>query len=266
MSQTFKILTVTDLHRVRVLYEQLARAVESHQPDIVALVGDFLDAGGDHPDQFTTAECAAFIGRLPCKEVVFVRGNHEDSNWGEFFIAWLATGRPLHALHRSVFVHGPLVIVGFPCLMGDETAFVELLTSGEGGDHDCEADSLDWLPKALLPHGAASRTLWLMHEPPTGTPLTKAGSVVEGNPEWLTAIERYSPWLTISGHDHVTPRKSKRWHHRIGRTVCVNAGQTDSGPLHYCLITAAFASDQPTLPRRMTVQVRPGGETIELPG
>ena len=51
MSQTIKILTVTDLHRVRALYEQLARAVESHQPDIVALVGDFLDAGGDHPDQ-----------------------------------------------------------------------------------------------------------------------------------------------------------------------------------------------------------------------
>ncbi len=262
---TIKVLTVTDLHRVRSLYELLGKAVASHQPDIVALVGDFLDAGGEHADQFSTTECAAILGRLACKEVVFVRGNHEDSNWWEFLAAWQATGRPLHALHCSVFVHGPLVMVGFPCLMGDETAFVESLGSGEVRREDCGEDPLAWLPKVLLPHGAASRTLWLMHEPPAGTPLSKAGSVVGGNQEWVTAIEQYSPWLTISGHDHVTPRKSKRWHHRIGRTVSVNAGQTDFGPLHYCVITAEFASDRPTLPRRMTIQVQPGGETVKLP-
>ena len=217
MSQIIKILTVTDLHRVRVLYEQLARAVESHQPDIVALVGDFLDAGGEHADQFSTAECAAFLSRLACKEVVFVRGNHEDSNWWEFLAAWQATGRPLHALHGSTFVHGPLVIVGFPCLMGDETAFVESLHDGHAPAPHLDSDPAVWLPKVLLPHGPAARTLWLMHEPPAGTPLSKAGSVVEGNQEWVTAIEQYSPWLTISGHDHVTPRKTKRWHHRLFR-------------------------------------------------
>ena len=101
MNRTVKVLTVTDLHRVRSLYELLGKAVASQQPDIVALVGDFLDAGGEHADQFSTAECAAFLGSLACKEVVFVRGNHEDSNWWEFLAAWPATGRPLHALDRS---------------------------------------------------------------------------------------------------------------------------------------------------------------------
>jgi|GEM_PF-1286316 len=120
MKRTIKVLTVTDLHRVRSLYELLGKAVASHQSDIVALVGDFLDAGGEHADQFSTAECAAFLGRLACKELIFVRGNHEDSNWWEFLAAWQATGRPLHALDRAAFVHGPLVMVGFPCLMGDE--------------------------------------------------------------------------------------------------------------------------------------------------
>jgi len=265
MKRTIKVLTVTDLHRVRSLYELLGKAVASHQPDIVVLVGDFLDAGGEHADQFSTAECAAFLGRLACKELVFVRGNHEDSNWWEFLAAWQATGRPLHALDRAAFVHGPLVMVGFPCLMGDETAFVESLNNREDrrGDHD--ENPLAWLPKALLPHGAAARTLWLMHEPPAGTPLSKAGSVVGGNPEWTSAIERYSPWLTVSGHDHVTPRRSGRWHCRVGRTVCVNAGQSDSGPLHYCVIAAEFASDRPALPRRMTIQAQPGGEAVQLP-
>ena len=262
---TVKVLTVTDLHRVRALYELLEKAVASHQPDIVALVGDFLDAGGEHADQFSTAECAAFLGRLACKEVVFVRGNHENNNWWEFHAAWQMTGRPLHALHGSVFVQGPLVIVGFPCLMGDETAFVESIQGTERAAQHHEAAPLSWLPKTLRLHGSASRTLWLMHEPPAGTPLTKEGSAVEGNPEWVAAIEQYAPWLTISGHDHVTPRKSKRWHHRLGRTECVNAGQSDTGPLHYCVIEAEFPKTAPSLPVRVRVRAWPYGESLELP-
>ena len=262
---TIKILTVTDLHRVRVLYAQLANAVASHRPDIVVLVGDFLDAGGDHPDQFTTAECAGFLSRLPCQEVVFVRGNHEGDNWWEFIVTWKGTGRPLRALDRAVFVHGPLVLVGFPCLMGDETAFVESLYDPDSKTPHHDGDPLRWLPKALAPHGAAARTLWLMHEPPSGTPLSRPGSVVAGNPEWVTAIDRYSPWLTISGHDHGTPRRTGRWHHKLGRSVCVNAGQTDSGLLHYCVIQAEFATAVPSLPQRVTVMMKPTGETVELP-
>ena len=260
-----KILTVTDLHQVRSLYEQLAQAVESHVPDVVALVGDFLDAGDTQPNQLKTAECAAFLAGLPCKDLVFVRGNHEDSNWWEFFTAWQETGRPLNALHGSAYVHGPLVLVGFPCLMGDETAFVESLSSADNAIRVLNADPLNWLPDVLLPHGPAARTLWLMHEPPAGTPLSKAGSVVEGNQEWVTAIEHYSPWLTVSGHDHITPRKATRWHHRLGWTVCVNAGQSASKPLHSCLITAQFTNRKPSLPHRITVHAWPFGDSLELP-
>jgi len=34
------------------------------------------------------------------------------------------TGRRLNALHGEVFVHGPMVLVGFPCLLGDETSYL----------------------------------------------------------------------------------------------------------------------------------------------
>ena len=106
----------------------------------------------------------------------------------------------------------------------------------------------------IRPWGAAARTLWLMHEPPAGWSLTRLTGVLAGNPEWVTAIEQYSPGLTISGHDHATPRKSKRWHHRIEPTVCVNAGQSDTGPLHYGVIQAEFANSTQSLPARMQVR------------
>jgi hypothetical protein len=61
------------------------------------------------------------------------------------------------------------------------------------------------------------------------------------------AIERFSPLLTISGHDHQTPIRTGCRHYRIGQTTCVNVGQTDSGPLRYCGIEAEFKSASSTL-------------------
>ena len=252
------LLTVTDLHRNTALLEQLQQAVIRHQPDIVALVGDFLHGFDDNENRLNVQNCAEQLARLHCEEIVFVRGNHEDNAWLDFVEAWNLSGRPLHALHGEVFAHGPMTIVGFPCLMGDESAFI-----GERLPFPIESD--EWLPDVILPAGRAARTLWLMHEPPAGTPLSASGSVVEGNPDWVTAIERFSPWLTISGHDHLTPIRSNCWHHRIGRTTCVNVGQSDAGPLHYCLTKAEFETSTPALPVRMQVTAFPMRETISLP-
>ena len=258
MSKTTTVLTVSDLHRNTALLAALREAVVQHKPDVVALVGDFLHGFDDNKGRVTAEECANQLSTLPAEEIVIVRGNHEDDAWLKFVEAWKKSGRPLQALHGEVFAHGPMTLVGFPCLMGDETAFL-----GDRAPLPIESD--EWLPEVILPAGRAARTLWLMHEPPAGTPLSAAGSVVEGNPDWVTAIERFAPWLTISGHDHITPIRSGRWHHRIGRTTCVNVGQTDSGPLHYCVVEAEFDSSTPCLPIHMKVTAYPCGETITLP-
>ena len=187
--------------------------------DIVALVGDFLDAGDNTPGKLTTEECAQALSQLACREVVFIRGNHENEQWWAFADAWAKSGRPLHALHGDAFALGPLVLVGFPCLMGDDMAFANDRPS-LSGDYDA------WLPRG------AARTLWLMHEPPAGTPLSQPHSPLEGNRAWTDAIEEVSPGLVIFGHDHQTPIKKELWHCSIGKTMCVNVGQTDAGPLH----------------------------------
>ena len=236
----------------------LSEVVSRHKPDMVALVGDFLHAFDDNKGRITVEDCAGQLSKMPCAEIVFVRGNHEDEAWWNFADVWNKSGRPLHALHGQVFTRGPLTIVGFPCNMGDETAFI--------GDREPLAyDSDEWLPEVILPAGRAARTIWLMHEPPSGTPLSKRGSIVEGNPEWVQAIKRFSPWLTISGHDHRTPIWSGRWHYRLGQTTCVNVGQTDNGPLHYCMVEAEFEGVSPSLPTRMAVTAYPWQETVSLP-
>ena len=258
MTTKTTVLTVADLHRSTALLEALREAVVEHKPDIVALVGDFLHGFDDNRFRVSVLGCAKLLSQLRCPEIVFVRGNHEDDAWFLFAEAWKALGRPLHALHGEVFTQGSMMLLGFPCSMGDEHAFL-------ANRAPLPIESEGWLPGVMLSAGPAARTLWLMHEPPAGTPLSRPGSVVEGNPEWVQAIKRFSPWLTISGHDHLTPIQSGRWHHRIGQTTCVNVGQTDNGPLHYCIVEAEFESASPSLPMRMEVTAYPWQETVSLP-
>jgi len=223
----------------------------------MCLVGDFLDFCGTTEPQLTSAEAALSVALLEVPELIFARGNHEDFAWFEFQDAWATTGRKLVSLHGEVFTVGPATIIGFPCLMGDETAFV-------GERRPLPASPNAWLSRLLERHGPSIRTLWLMHEPPAGTPLSQFDSPVAGNPKWRSAIERIRPILTISGHDHQTPIRNGKWHHRIGSTTCVNVGQTEHGPLHYCIVEAEFSGDAPSLPTRMTVTAHPQNETAEV--
>ena len=258
MSKIVTVLTATDLHQRKSLYDELERVVQHHRPDIVALVGDFLDASDHRAGRFTATECAEHLSRLASPHVVFVRGNHEEEAWQAFAAAWSETGRRLNALHGEVFVHGPMVLVGFPCLLGDETSYL-------GPRPSLPADATEWLPSVLRANGSAMRTLWLMHEPPAGTPLSEPDGPLAGNPEWVEAIERFAPLLAICGHDHETPIQRKRWHYEIGQTRCVNVGQSDTGSLHYCLFQAEFPKPTPCLPTAFKVTAFPWKRTIRYP-
>jgi len=252
-------MTVTDLHRIELLYQALGVAVVAHQPDVLALVGDFLDFCEPIVPQKTTADCARFIAGLDVPEIVLIRGNHEDADWINFLMAWTETGRKLTKLHGEAVAFGPAVMIGFPCLIGDDVAFT------------CDKEPLPsqhslWVDKLVQQHGAAMRTLWLMHEPPAFAGAKSADAQISCNRTWAGLIKRFSPLLTISGHDHSTPIRTGKWFHRSGSTICVNVGQTESGPLHYTMIDAEFAGETPSLPTRMSVTAYPGGETVDIVG
>jgi metallophosphoesterase superfamily enzyme len=75
MPTSLRLIAVTDL-----LYTELSAVIVRLRPDILALVGDFLDCVGSEHPQLTSEECAAAVPRLEVPEIVFVRGNHEDYN------------------------------------------------------------------------------------------------------------------------------------------------------------------------------------------
>jgi Icc-related predicted phosphoesterase len=240
-----RVLTVTDLHQRRGLYQQIRVAVEIHKPDLVAVVGDFIDQDlpSDDPELLPLNEAALELAGIT-GEVVFVRGNHEDMKWPLFERTWLEAGRELHALHGSAATFGPLVVVGFPCGMGRDIFYG---TNGRRLD-DYSPDK--WLAPIMDRTGAPGRTLWIMHEPPS----RKLAETFFTSGEWSQAVKDYQPLVTVSGHDHNTPLKSGCWHTRIGRTISINLGQRvhPPGKLLYCILDFSFPGDQPCFPRKFS--------------
>jgi Icc-related predicted phosphoesterase len=228
-----RILIATDLHQRAVLYEALVKLCDEVSPDALILGGDFLHGTGLLPygktQQLKVMDCARQLYSIAAP-IYFVRGNHEDGNWLHFRDTWwFEQGGQPNRLNGSFAMIGNIGVIGFPCAMGQEEAFSE----GEplGGEHYGY-----WLPRLLADCGEAARQLWVMHEPPTGTRLSAAGSVVEGHAWWRDAIEEHQPRMVVCGHDHGTPIKSGLWQDQIGRTAVVNVGQNMDGPLHATLV------------------------------
>ena len=268
--QQLRVLTVTDVHQSVARIAQLSGAIAEHHPDVVAFVGDFLNISCPITGQFTAAQTARALANLAVEHILFVRGNHEALAWHEFVTAWPFAKRPLLALQGDVFQLGPLLIIGFPCHISYEQTWLDSLP--ESGIHvkrdfasparrGLQPGDHNWLEQIFERYGPAARTLWLMHEPPLQKFIGDFNTV---NPDWARAIDVFLPLLTISGHDHRTPGRSRRRHVHWNRTICVNAGQSDS-TLHYCLLDFYFTPQtQPALPAKILVRIFPWQKQLEI--
>jgi Icc-related predicted phosphoesterase len=264
-----RVITTSDLHQSERHYRSLSRAVAEHRPDVVAIVGDALEAcSAIGKDRLDVSDCAKMLSELPVEHLVFVRGNHEDSNWSHFVYAWPHDQRKLIGLHGTGYIVGPLVIIGFPCLMGWEDTWCEHLpAAGNVMEIYCAkhraalpSDPDEWLPALLRQFGAAGRALWLMHESPVAQPIAHPQS---RSLAWTGAVERYSPRVVVCGHDHNTPIRNRIWHAQLGDSLCVNVGQAEAD-FHYSLIDFKFEKELPCLPSQIKIRAFPWGQEVNL--
>lgn len=251
-----RVLAVSDLRQDRQRYHALAGAVETHHPNAVALVGDFLEPR-PRQHQFTPIEAARCLAHLPVEQVVCCRGEREGTNWEEFRFLWPHNIRPLIALYGSACPVGPLSILGFPCHRGNESAWARsmpkvgcnvILNPFQSGRAQLPKRAQAWMPPLMQEIGPAGRALWLMHEPPLGRPSAKDN----WNREWQAQVEKYQPMVVVSGHDIAAPMRNGNWLAKIGKSYCINVGQVAS-ELSYAVIDFMFTTPGSSAPSEISV-------------
>ncbi|MBP2673959.1 MAG: putative phosphoesterase [Deltaproteobacteria bacterium] len=72
-----------------------------------------------------------------------------------------------------------------------------------------------------------ARAVYVLHGPPSGVGLDKVrGGAAVGSPATLAFLSRVQPLLSLHGHIHESPEVSGVWRTKVGRTVCLQPGQS----------------------------------------
>ena len=262
------MLTFADLHQSPLHFRNLPRIINAANPDVVALVGDFLDLGiNEGRVVLTIKEVVACLSAIK-PPLICVRGNHEDHNWTAFAEEWekSGNGKELHCLDASTYTLGPLTIVGFPCPMGDDAYWClslpktgNILNTLPKGRHSVGYQHDKWMKPLQKRLGPAGRMCWLLHIPPVGRPIAHPEAF---SPWFCDLVDKYLPMLTISGHDHATPLRHSTWNCKEEQTICVNVGQGGLETFYAC-VDFQFEEGK-ILPPKITVTAMPGDRRIEI--
>lgn len=221
-----RYLVSSDLHYTLPQLDWIAE--QAPEFDAVVLAGDHLDAAGHADLNAQIAMTVAYLDQLAESTVVIANsGNHDLTNRrddGEKAAVWMnRLGDRVVRDGRTAQIGGDLVS---SCAWWEGP-----VTRGE-------------LEAQLLRDARVERSgkwIWVYHSPPDDSPTSWSGKRHFGDDVLNRLIADYSPDIVLTGHVHEAPfRPDGSWHHRIGDTLVLNAGQ-QRGPLpaHLILDTAA---------------------------
>ena len=261
-----KIVLTSDLHQRITKWNDLVPLVETERPRFVLIAGDLLPKGTFKQQKVFFADMRRLFQAMKQFGLVTLLtylGN-DDAHVLEPLLDQLQADGLCINLNGRIHREDGLIFCGmnkvrdYPfgykhwCVPdGDYVACPqqfcgEGLTMDERGNYVVLAnlgeylsakpsigDELNHLKEQLRP-GEMERSIWMVHQPPTGLgmDILVDGQQV-GSPTLLKFIENNQPLLGCSGHIHESPYQSGgRWVARVGRTVWVQPGQMDYR-LHY---------------------------------
>ena len=252
-------LYVTDLHGDRRKYERtFALAVETGAW-LVINGGDMLPHGRMHEDQerFLREFLDPLFARYQAAGIRhFGLPANDDLSAHDPLFDGICSRYPLvENLARRKVAAGPYEFLGFDLVTDypfrlkdrarmDSKEFVLPVQFGRGllsrpggweeiADWEAHARSLPTIGQelaALPAPGDPDRAVYVIHGPPAGLGLdiVRGGQPV-GSSATARFIETVQPLLTLHGHIHESPEESGVWQGRLGKTVCLQPGQSAAG-------------------------------------
>ncbi|MEM8621203.1 MAG: metallophosphoesterase [Actinomycetota bacterium] len=228
------VLVVADFHGHRPHLDWVL--ANSDRYDLVALPGDFDDAGMRLPGALRTAITTGFVTDLAERVPVAVcSGNHDldavDAD-GERHSQWVRD------LPADICGDGNL-------MLWDNVAISSLpWWDGPNGRRRLDAELA-----AHAPLVGDRQWLWLHHAPVAGTMTAWDGCRDCGDSHLADLIDHYQPWLAATGHIHDAPfTQQGSWIDRRGETWVLNPGHQRSAipsciELDLSVATATWSGD-----------------------
>lgn len=264
-----RILVSSDLHGHQDLYDDLARLVAEHQPDVIVLAGDLAPTERSSNEVDVSSQREWFQTRFrawcepiaPRSRILAVMGNldwaanldvlerldqegllvslyHREADLGEPALRFVAQPYvPISPFRWKDWERfdlpsraGPAArLEGFRSIPGGEVLHVDLSK---------ESDSIEVQVDRATADEDPARLVLVSHAPPYDTVLDRIHDGTPVGSQALRAwIDERQPLVVLSGHIHESPDVSGAWSQRLGRTLCVNAGQRPGRlPVHAALI------------------------------
>lgn len=74
------------------------------------------------------------------------------------------------------------------------------------------------------------KTIYVLHDPPYGIGLDVCANGLQvGSKAIAEFLEKSNSYMSLHGHIHESPRTSGLWYNKLGKTICIQPGQTESG-------------------------------------
>lgn len=266
MSQVVKFLLTSDIHQHIPKWKQLVEAVQRDVPRFVLIAGDLLPKSGGFKGQ------RGFLPKLALHledmrkagaTVLLMMGNDDLHPLEPMLDELAARGLCVNMnarVHREagltfcgvaevrdypfgykhwcvpdgMFVQSAVQFCGEGLTVDDNGQWIKLPNLRE---HLSRKRSLDQRLAALLAQLALdemSRSVWLIHQPPSALGMDICGNGQQvGSPTILDFITRNQPLLGVSGHIHESPyQNGGRWVRLVRDSVWFQPGQMDER-LHY---------------------------------
>jgi len=253
-----KILYTTDLHGNMWKYKQLKVAASEQKPDIIINGGDMMPTD-DHnimnQGKFIETQLAEQMKYFGDQGIYYLclPGNHDlpifDSLFEEtckkYPNAFFLDNRKIKIKDYEFIGMG--LIVDFPfdwkdrCRMDDKNYTpMEPFEKAVISEGTAMKEIKDWvgyikklatiedeLKKLVRPDNMAN-TIYVMHMPPSKIGLGFCDSDLEdGSNAIYEFLKLNQPKMSLHGHVHGSPEISGKWHNSVGKTVCIQPGQTE---------------------------------------
>ena len=91
-------------------------------------------------------------------------------------------------------------------------------------------DKMEDILSSLPVVDKSRKTIYVLHNPPYGIGLDVCANGLQVGSKAITSfLEESNSYMALHGHIHESPKISGLWYNKLGKTICIQPGQTELG-------------------------------------